>query len=60
MNATPPGPRQDPRQGGEEYLISGLEGGAVHLTPQHRELMPQHQDLDLFGRVSADAQQHHT
>ena len=44
----PPRTRQQPRQRRQHHPISRLQIGAVHLTPQHRHLVAQHQQLDVL------------
>jgi len=47
-NAAHPRTRQQPRQRRQHHPTSRLQIGAVHLTPQHRHLVAQHQQLDVL------------
>jgi hypothetical protein len=48
--------RQQPRQGGDHGPVSPVRFRAGDLTAQHRDLVPQHQDLYVFGDVAAREQ----
>ena len=52
----PKAPGQHPRQGGEHGTVSPVEPRARYLTPQYRDLMPENQDLCLFGSVTTGQQ----
>jgi len=45
--------RNHPAGGGEQDPVSYGELGATGLAAQHPKLMPQHQDLQVFGAVIA-------
>ena len=47
---------QHPRQRGEKDSIGTVKIWSVNLTAQHRDLVTQHQDLDLRGSVTAQRQ----
>jgi hypothetical protein len=48
--------RQDPRQRREEGTIGGAQRGAAPLLSfEHDELMPQHEQLDVFSELAAPA-----
>jgi hypothetical protein len=44
---------QQPRHGGEHGTVSPVQPRAADLTMQHRDLMPQNQDLRVLGSVAA-------
>jgi hypothetical protein len=46
-------PRQQPRQGGEHGTVSPVRPRPGNLTTQHRDLMPEHQDLGVLGSVAS-------
>ena len=50
MQAQAPG--QQPGQGGEHGTISPIRPRTRYLTPQHRGLMPQDQDLRVLGGIT--------
>jgi len=41
---------------GENRTVVGFETRTRYLTLQHRELMTQHEDLDIFGTITSTAQ----
>jgi hypothetical protein len=49
----PQAPGQMPGQGGEHRTVSPVRPRARDLPPQHRELIPQYEDLRVFGGVTA-------
>jgi len=48
---------QQPGQSGQHGSVGPVHPRAAHLTPQHGELMAQHQQLGVLGR-RASRQQH--
>jgi len=50
-------PRQQPGQRGENGAVSPVRPRPGDLTPQHRDLMAEDQDLRVLGGVTA-RQQH--
>lgn len=51
-------PRQDPRQRRQQRSIGYVQLGPAHLTRENRDLMAQHEDLDLLGLAPAEEQRH--
>ncbi|WP_220447199.1 hypothetical protein [Nonomuraea deserti] len=49
-------PRQEAEQSGEHEAVTGREGGLGHLALQDRQLVPQHQDLDLLVTIASRQQ----
>jgi hypothetical protein len=49
-------PGQQPRQRGDHGPVGPVWLGADDLTAQDRDLMPQYQDLRVFGDVAAGEQ----
>jgi hypothetical protein len=47
---------QQPGQGGEQHSVGRLEIRSVNLTAEHRDLVAQHEDLDLLRSVTAQHQ----
>jgi len=45
-----------PRERAEQRAIGGFETRADDLAPHHRELVAQHEDLDILGTIRAPAQ----
>ncbi len=43
---------QQPRQRGDHGAVGPVRLRARHLTAQHRDLVPQHQDLRVLGSVA--------
>jgi hypothetical protein len=41
---------------GEQRPVGGFQPGAGHLAAEHRELVAQHEDLQVLGGVAADQQ----
>ena len=41
---------------GEDRSVLGFELGSGHLTVQHRQLMPENEDLSIFGAVPSTTQ----
>jgi hypothetical protein len=52
----PQGTTQHPGQRGEQDSIGRLKIRSVDLTAQYRDLVAQHQDLDLLGAVTPQHQ----
>jgi hypothetical protein len=50
-------PGQQPRQGGKHGTIRPVRPRASDLATQHRNLMPEHQDLSVLRGITA-RQQH--
>jgi hypothetical protein len=46
-------PWQQPRQGGEDYAVSPIRPRPRDLPTQHRDLMPQDEDLRILRGVTA-------
>jgi hypothetical protein len=53
--ARPAGPRQHAANGSQQGPIGRLEPWSRNLAAQHGELVAQHQDLQILGRVAAGA-----
>lgn len=49
-------PRQEAEQSGEHEAVTGREGGLGHLALQDRQLVPQHQDLDILVTIASRQQ----
>ena len=49
-------PGQQPRQGGEHGTVSPVRPRARDLPTQHRDLVPQHQDLRVLRSVTTRQQ----
>jgi hypothetical protein len=45
--------REHSRERREEGTISRPQRGATRLPTKHRKLMPQHEQLDIFGELAA-------
>ena len=45
--------RQDSRKRGKEGAISGAQRRTPLLSSEHDQLMPQHEQLDIFGELAA-------
>jgi hypothetical protein len=57
VHAPRPGdPGQQAADGGEQGTVGGLQPGSWNLTAEHGQLVAQHQDLQVLGRVAARAQ----
>jgi hypothetical protein len=56
--AIPRRPRQQPRQRGQQNPISIVQIRPVDLTAQNSDLVPEHNDLDLLGAITAPEQHH--
>jgi hypothetical protein len=54
--AAPRRARQKPRQRGQHDPIRIVEIGPVHLTTQHGDLVPKHDDLEVLGTVTTPEQ----
>jgi hypothetical protein len=52
----PPLSRKQPRQRGEQRPIGRAEARPGHLPAQHRDLVAQHQQLDLVADLAPPAQ----
>jgi hypothetical protein len=52
----PQAPGQQPGQGGEHGTISPVGPRVRYLTPQHRDLMPEDQDLHVLDGVASHQQ----
>jgi len=52
----PQAPGQQPGQGGEHGTVSPVRPRARDLPSQHRDLMPQHEDLRVLRSVAARQQ----
>jgi hypothetical protein len=50
--------RQHPAQHGQQKPVARRELRPPHLPPQHRQLVPQHQDLELLCALAATEQHH--
>ena len=48
----PPRPRQQPRQRRQHHPVRGFQVNPGDLTPQDRDLMAQHENLDLVGAIT--------
>jgi hypothetical protein len=44
----PRGAAQQPGQGGEQHSVGRLKIRSVNLAAEHRDLVAQHEDLDLL------------
>jgi hypothetical protein len=51
--ATPAWQRQDSRQRSKEGTIGRAQRGAMLLPPEHDQLMPQNEQLDVFSELAA-------
>jgi hypothetical protein len=51
-------PGQQPRQHGDHRAVSPIRLRAGDLATQDRDLVPQHQDLNILGGVAAGEQRH--
>jgi hypothetical protein len=47
--------RQDSRQRSKESTIGWAQRGPPFLPAEHQQLMPQHEQLDVFGEFAAAA-----
>jgi hypothetical protein len=54
--ARPTGPGEHPADRGEQGPVAGPEFGSCALAAEHRELMPQDEDLKVLGSVTASEQ----
>jgi hypothetical protein len=52
----PQAPRQHPGQGGEHRTVSRVWPWSGDLPPQHRDLMPQYEDLRVLRGIAARQQ----
>jgi hypothetical protein len=48
----PQAARQQPRQGSEHGTVSPARPRAGDLAPQHRDLVPEDQDLDILDSIT--------
>jgi hypothetical protein len=52
----PPVTSQDASERGEEHAVDRFELGSGHLTAQYAQLMPENEDLSIFGAVPSTTQ----
>jgi hypothetical protein len=52
----PQAPGQQPSQCGDHRTVSPVRSRAGNLTAQDRDLVPEHQDLDVLGGVASREQ----
>src|SRR5207253_2818399 len=52
----PPVTAERTRERGEDDAVVGFETRTRDLALQHRELMAQHEDLDILGTIASTAQ----
>jgi phosphoheptose isomerase len=56
----PPMAGKHPRQRRQQHPVPGFQTRSIDLAAQDRDLMTQHQQLHVFGRVTAEPQHHQT